>query len=349
MGFKSLIVLGLLPHLISVQAATCDWKVNANGGDTCASFAASWGLTLAKFEALNPGVACPGALVAGQSYCVMGTVPSGTTTSTASSTTTTTSYSSTITSTFVTTTSSSSQHQPTQTGLASNCNGFYLVSSGDTCAAIESKYGISAQEFASWNPAIDSGCSNLLLGYYVCVSVPGATTTTSVSTTTTSSPYQPTQSGLASNCNNFYLVSSGDNCAAIESKFGISAQQFTTWNPSIHTSKKYLHLSNFHGKNTKKIYFIACDNLYLGYYVCVGVPGATTTTAPPAPTSTAPSPEMPSTVSNCSKFHLVQSGDGCGAIEAANGITQDQFASWNPYIHSNCDNLWLGYYVCVGV
>lgn len=157
MGFKSLIVLGLLPHLISVQAATCDWKVNANGGDTCASFAASWGLTLAKFEALNPGVACPGALVAGQSYCVMGTVPSGTTTSTASSTTTTTSYSSTITSTFVTTTSSSSQHQPTQTGLASNCNGFYLVSSGDTCAAIESKYGISAQEFASWNPAIDSG------------------------------------------------------------------------------------------------------------------------------------------------------------------------------------------------
>lgn len=101
-------------------------------------------------------------------------------------------------------------------------------------------------------------------------------------------------------------------------------------------------------KNTDEIYPVACDNLYLGYYVCVGVPGATITTSPTA-TSTGPSPEMPSIVSNCSKYYLVQSGDGCAAIEAANDITQAQFLSWNPAVDSNCDNLWLGYYVCVGV
>lgn len=165
-----LIILGLLPNLLSArvlntrQAVTCQFSVAASSGDTCTSFAADWGLTEAKFQALNPSVACPTTLVADQSYCVLGSVSSATTTSpisttstTTSPTSTTTSPTSTITSTFVTTTTSSSPYQPTQTGLASNCNGFYLVSSGDTCETIESKYGISSQEFASWNPAINSG------------------------------------------------------------------------------------------------------------------------------------------------------------------------------------------------
>lgn len=93
---------------------------------------------------------------------------------------------------------------------------------------------------------------------------------------------------------------------------------------------------------------MACDNLYLGYCVCVGVPGATTTTSPTA-TSTGATPKMASIVSNCNKYYLVQSGDGCTAIEAVNGIIQAQFLSLNPAVDSNCDNLWLGYYLCVGV
>lgn len=168
MGLMSLIILGLLPHLLSAHAlearsVTCQFSVAASSGDTCASFAADWGLTEAKFQALNPSVACPTTLVAGQPYCVLGSVSSTTTTSSTSTTITTSSPTSTSTTsvptstTFVTTMSSSSPYQPTQTGLASNCNGFYLVSSGDTCEVIESKYGISAQEFASWNPAINSG------------------------------------------------------------------------------------------------------------------------------------------------------------------------------------------------
>ncbi|KAH8703904.1 putative LysM domain protein [Talaromyces proteolyticus] len=339
MGLRSFMILGLLPWLLSAhvlgarQSVTCDFTVAASSGDTCTTFAAEWGLTEEGFQALNPSVACPTTLVAGQSYCVLGTVSSVTSTSpttTATSTTTTTTKP-TITSTFTsaTKTTTSSPHEPTQSGLVSNCNNFYLVSSGDSCAAIESKFGISAQEFDSWNPSINSDCTNLFLGYYVCVGVPGATTTTTAATkTTTSSPHEPTQSGLVSNCNNFYLVSSGDTCAAIESKFGISAQEFDSWNPSINSD---------------------CTNLFLGYYVCVGVPGAVTTTTSRTATSTAPSPEMPSIVSNCKKFHLVKSGDTCATIEAASSITKAQFVSWNPAVDSACDNLWLGYYVCVGV
>lgn len=58
---------------------------------------------------------------------------------------------------------------------------------------------------------------------------------------------------------------------------------------------------------------------------------------------------MPGIVSNCKSFHKVQSGDSCYTIDQAAGITLDQFLLWNPTVNAGCSNLWLGYYVCVGV
>lgn len=79
----------------------------------------------------------------------------------------------------------------------------------------------------------------------------------------------------------------------------------------------------------------------------------TTTTTTPTPTltpsPTSPSLEMPNIVNNCAKFYLVHSGDSCDSIEAYENISSVQFASWNLYVDSTCNSLWLGYYVCVGV
>jgi hypothetical protein len=52
---------------------------------------------------------------------------------------------------------------------------------------------------------------------------------------------------------------------------------------------------------------------------------------------------------SCSTFHLVVSGDQCGTIATAAGITTDQFYAWNTNVGSTCASLWLGYYVCIGV
>lgn len=142
--------------------------------------------------------------------------------------------------------------------------------------------------------------------------MPGATAPTQ----TGPSPQMPS---LASNCNKYHQVQSGDGCQAIEQGAAISDAQFRAWNPTVDAG---------------------CDNLWLGYYVCVGVPGAA---------SAGPSPQMPNLASNCNRYYLVQSGDGCQAVERSAGISDAQFRSWNPTIDSGCDNLWLGYYVCVGV
>ena len=63
-----------------------------------------------------------------------------------------------------------------------------------------------------------SECSNIWLDYYVCIHVPGATTT-SAAPTPTDDGKLPTQSGIAANCDKFHKVSSGDQCDSIETEF----------------------------------------------------------------------------------------------------------------------------------
>lgn len=95
-----------------------------------------------------------------------------------------------------------------------------------------------------------------------------------------------------------------------------------------------------------------CTNLWLGYYVCVHVPGATTTSqgsSTPTDTPSGPTPQMPGIVENCQSFHQVASGDSCWSIYTDAGISFEQFLSYNSDVDSSCSNLWLGYYVCTGV
>ncbi|KAJ7724568.1 hypothetical protein DFH07DRAFT_758973, partial [Mycena maculata] len=102
------------------------------------------------------------------------------------------------------------------------CAQTYTVVSGDTCAAIESRTGISDAQLHSLNPSINSGCTNLQIGEVLCVS-----------------------GGSGGGCGQTYTVVSGDTCAAIESKTGVSDSQLHSLNPSINsgcTSTFPLHL-----------------------------------------------------------------------------------------------------------
>lgn len=64
---------------------------------------------------------------------------------------------------------------------------------------------------------------------------------------------------------------------------------------------------------------------------------------PNAPTMTGPAPD-------CNKWHTIVSGESCGTVEQAFGITHQQFISWNPAVSDDClTNFWLGEAYCVGV
>ncbi|TQV97459.1 LysM domain-containing protein [Cordyceps javanica] len=213
---------------------------------SCDKITHAFGMTKEQFKEWNPSVGDTGAdcqMIQGLYYCVEVDFHPLTLTST----TTTTASTSTSTST-----TEEPQHSPTQAGMASDCDDFYLVSHGDTCAAVESKYQISAADFLRWNPAVGAG--NLWLGYYVCVHVPGATTTTQEPAVTTTIPSngittpQPTQPGMVDNCDRFVFIKTGENCGAAASAAGISLADFILWNP--------------HAGST-------CSGLWANSYACV--------------------------------------------------------------------------------
>ncbi|KAK5636388.1 hypothetical protein RRF57_012100 [Xylaria bambusicola] len=79
-----------------------------------------------------------------------------------------------------------------------------------------------------------------------------------------------------------------------------------------------------------------------GYTQLCVLSASGTTPKPPAET-------QPGAPANCNKWHVVVSGDGCWAIANEYGITLDEFYTLNPAVGSDCQSLWLGYAVCVGV
>lgn len=68
-----------------------------------------------------------------------------------------------------TTTTTSSAPAPTRSGTASNCSKYYTVQSGDSCQAIDDKFGITFATLYKWNTNIGSNCESLWVGYSLCV------------------------------------------------------------------------------------------------------------------------------------------------------------------------------------
>jgi hypothetical protein len=52
-------------------------------------------------------------------------------------------------------------------------------------------------------------------------------------------------------------------------------------------------------------------------------------------------------VSDCDKFYLVQSEDGCASVASAAGISLADFYAWNPAVGTSCAYLDVGDYVCI--
>lgn len=62
-----------------------------------------------------------------------------------------------------------------------------------------------------------------------------------------------------------------------------------------------------------------------------------------------PTPLQPNVVRNCNKFVLVKPNETCYTVASANGISVDQFQTWNPSTGNGCTSLWANAYACVSV
>ncbi|KAF3400543.1 LysM domain-containing protein [Talaromyces pinophilus] len=146
---------------------------------------------------------------------------------------------------------------PYRTGIAANCDKFHLLVAGDQCGTLAAEYGISLAQFYQWNPAVGTSCQYLALGDYVCVDIIGVIPTTVITTTTTATTTVPSvpsngiatptpyQSGMATNCDTFHWVIDGDQCGLIATQYGITLDQFYSWNPAVGTSCQFLDIGDY--------------------------------------------------------------------------------------------------------
>ncbi|KAI9148438.1 transporter [Paramyrothecium foliicola] len=315
-----------------------DFWYDNNGSVDCDLLPDLYGCSLQDFFRWDPSLkgSCA-SFPTDFSYCVEGPLAptSYSTKPPVSSTTSKESLSSTIKSSSATSKASSTSSAssngietplPVQPGMVDNCDEFYFVKSGEGCANIVKKHGITLSQFTTWNPGVGSDCTGLWGNAYACVSIIGHTPSPTTPPNGIETP-QPIQDGMTTNCNKFHLIKSGNSCSAIQSTDKISFTDLYKWNPAIGSG---------------------CGSLWLNSYVCVGVIGGTPTNPPDDGIET-PQPIQDGMVNNCKKFHFVKPTQTCQMIQDQYKVTLANLVKWNPAIGSGCNNLWANTNLCVGV
>ncbi|KAG7417317.1 hypothetical protein LZL87_008029 [Fusarium oxysporum] len=312
---------------------SCSWWLDYNAEVSCDSILEDYHITSDNLQRWNPSIKddCQG-MTLGRSYCVevsseLETEP--------------------MPESKPSTTKPSSKPSPTQPsngvktpvalqpGIVSNCDKFYMVKTGEGCATVASKNGITLAEFNKWNTKVGSSCTGLYADAYACVSVIGHNAATPVQTSKPSNGIEtpsPLQDGTTKECEKFHFVKATTTCASIEEYYKLPFATFKSWNPAV-------------GNN--------CQSLLANYWVCVKAKGwkPSTPTKPSKPANGIETPAIiqPGMTASCNKFHEVKKTTTCASIQEYYKITMEQIAKWNPAVGSKCTALWAGYNVCVGV
>jgi spore germination protein YaaH len=130
----------------------------------------------------------------------------------------------------------SSPDKPTLTGTISNCNQWYDVISGDSCWSITQAFGITQDQFETWNTAVGDSCV-VQVGVSYCVGV-GEVASTSTSSSATGSTASTSSVGSSSAGNS--SVSTGTVTANSTSATPYSTLSYnTTTNPVTITNSDW--------------------------------------------------------------------------------------------------------------
>ncbi|UZP40385.1 hypothetical protein NXS19_008201 [Fusarium pseudograminearum] len=104
-------------------------------------------------------------------------------------------------------------------------------------------------DFFKWNPAVGTACTNLWVGYNVCVGVIGQKPKPGPTSKPTGVPTPDLiQPGIVKGCKKFHEVKATTTCASIQKYYSITMAQLYKWNPAIGSG---------------------CTNLWQKYSVCV--------------------------------------------------------------------------------
>ncbi|KAJ7616194.1 hypothetical protein DFH06DRAFT_1062606 [Mycena polygramma] len=244
------------------------------------------------------------------------------------------------------------------------CADYYTAVANDNCETIAAAQGITSAQFLALNPGLT--CAGLLAGSAYC-DFP----LTPIDTT---GPPSNLASGSLANCTTYYTIASGDSCTSVDQKFKIALADLLRWNTALTASCTTIGLGEAYcvaggGDACSKIYTVvsgdSCGSIeaklsittadliawnpfltsscaiQIGENLCVSGPPATGTPTGP------PSNIAPGTLTNCTEYYTVASGDSCTSVDEKFNIALVDLLRWNTALTSSCTTIGLGNAYCV--
>ncbi|KAJ7641875.1 hypothetical protein FB45DRAFT_1125995, partial [Roridomyces roridus] len=303
-------------------AACGEWAIVVEG-DFCSTFALRYATTVADLFTMNPEInsTCSN-LLAGFYYCVEPFPPfvSITTTVLPTSATNFTSITTfsfslpTLLATPLAFETLTPAGVPAPTNVAPGtrtaaCGYYYNISAGDTLASIANISNQAETDLINWNSELSTGVP--AVGSAVCVIFPtGNYTLFPVEPPENVSPFATTA------CADYHTTVANDSCTSIAAAQDISIDQFLALNPGL-----------------------TCAGLLAGVAYC-DFP------LTPVPIG-APSNLAAGSLTNCTTYYTIASGDNCNLVEQKFNTTLVDLLRWNTVLTAACTTIGLGEAYCV--
>ncbi|KAJ7779318.1 hypothetical protein DFH07DRAFT_910767 [Mycena maculata] len=244
------------------------------------------------------------------------------------------------------------------------CTEVYTVVPNDSCGTIETQFNITLADIIAWNPFLTSSCA-IQVGENLCVAG---------TPVTSSGPPANLAAGSLSNCTTYYTIASGDSCTSVDAKYDIALADLLRWNTALTASCTTIQLSEAYcvaggGNACTDIYTVvsgdSCGSIetkfgitiadiiawnpfltsscaiQIGENLCVsGTPPTGTPTGPPANIAAG-------TLTNCTTYYTIASGDTCTSVDANYDIALADLLRWNTALTSACTTIQLSEAYCV--
>lgn len=245
---------------------------------------------------------------------------------------------------------------------------FAGVEFGDECWCDDAIRGIGTPTFGSDCNMPCSGNASETCGgsdrinIYQLILAPISVSSSAAATAPLASPTTPPNS--ESICTEYYTVAQGDYCYSIWTDFGISQEQFTSWNPSLVFPQCQILVGQAlcvqQGPTSSAILTVTSLRPTLTptdeIPATALIPETVTMSGPSTvvtPTIISTTPGLTTAISDstvsCSVFYQVAANDSCYKIWSSFGISQDQFILWNPSLVFPGCQIFPGDFVCVQV
>ncbi|KAH7420080.1 hypothetical protein BKA64DRAFT_563224 [Cadophora sp. MPI-SDFR-AT-0126] len=343
----------------------CGRFYEVQSGDTCQTVAQKFSIPLDDFYFLNPEIKgnCTN-LQANVSYCVqpvgyISTYPGyGGTSLTSIQPDSTSSVAYTPFSNIFA--SPTGTPIPLANGTRQDCVSYTYLRNNSVldCWSWAAANGLTSEELVLWNPSLGNGTeadADATYDYDCTPSVSQSYCVALASTVTATTAPAPRASGEVTDCVAWFQATTDYTCDDMLGDTGMTIAEFFAMNPTVKSDCAGLNVGTYYCYESPSLNNNG-DGTSTGPIATVSA----TTTRSGTPTSTlagvtgtngvvTPTPTQTGMVGNCNKFHFVTTADtGCYDLAAAEGISLDNFYSWNPAVGTDCSHFITGVYVCVG-